>query len=220
MKISEVAKELDMDISTIRFYERKGLVQPKRRADSKYREYGMEDIAILKSIILYRKLDFSIEEIGQLLAKEADLQEVLLQRKEKLCRQQEEIAGALALCDKMIGDQVGEEVDVDYYLSYTRQAEQEGYFFPDILPALDLVTEKLQIERYVGFPLAGWILQNNILRRVVAVLFLGAMVIVPLLSLAGSMVACVRGEGSVMKVIVCAIFCFMLFWAAGEKVKR
>ena len=69
MKISEVAKELDMDISTIRFYERKGLVQPKRRADSKYREYGMEDIAILKSIILYRKLDFSIEEIGQLVKK-------------------------------------------------------------------------------------------------------------------------------------------------------
>ncbi|MCR4733081.1 MAG: MerR family transcriptional regulator [Lachnospiraceae bacterium] len=56
----------DLEISPIRFYERKGLVQPERRADSKYREYGMEDIAILKSIILYRKLDFSIEEIGQL----------------------------------------------------------------------------------------------------------------------------------------------------------
>ena len=170
MKISEVAKELNVDISTIRFYERKGLVQPKRRADSKYREYSGEDIGELKSIILYRKLDFSIEEIRLLMAGEGNLQEMLLLRQEKLCRQQEEIAGSLALCDKMIADQAGEDLDVEYYLSYTRQAEQAGYHFPDIMPTLDLVTKNLQIERFVGFPLAGWILQSDLLRRMVAVL--------------------------------------------------
>ena len=219
MKISEVAKELNVDISTIRFYERKGLVQPKRRADSKYREYSGEDIGELKSIILYRKLDFSIEEIRILMAGEGNLQEMLLLRQEKLRRQQEEIAGSLALCDKMIADQAGEDLDVEYYLSYTRQAEQAGYHFPDIMPTLDLVTKNLQIERFVGFPLAGWILQSDLLRRMVAVLFLGSMVAIPLIVLVISIAECVRGEGSVMKVVVGCVYCIMFFTAVATKVR-
>lgn len=61
MKIGDVSKETGLSISNIRFYEKKGLLEPKRSQISKYREYSAEDIERLKQIILLRKMDFSIE---------------------------------------------------------------------------------------------------------------------------------------------------------------
>ena len=42
MKIGEAAKETGLSISNIRFYERKGLLCPRRKEESQYREYEPE----------------------------------------------------------------------------------------------------------------------------------------------------------------------------------
>ena len=56
MKIGEVAEQTGLSISNIRFYEKKGLIEPKRNEQSKYRDYTEEDVKRLKQIILYRKM--------------------------------------------------------------------------------------------------------------------------------------------------------------------
>ena len=63
MKIGEVGKETGLSASNIRFYEKKGLLCPKRREESQYREYGPEDVRRLKEIMLFRKLGISVESI-------------------------------------------------------------------------------------------------------------------------------------------------------------
>ena len=57
MRISEAAKITGLSVSNIRFYEKKGLLAPVREEESKYRDYAKEDIAQLKRIILYRKMN-------------------------------------------------------------------------------------------------------------------------------------------------------------------
>ena len=55
MKINELEKMLNISRANIRFYEKEGLLNPERN-DNGYREYEENEIAILKKIIVYRKL--------------------------------------------------------------------------------------------------------------------------------------------------------------------
>ena len=62
MRIKEVEELTGITSKNIRFYEKEGLISPKR-SENGYRDYSNEDIEILKSIKLYRKLDISLEDI-------------------------------------------------------------------------------------------------------------------------------------------------------------
>lgn len=63
MKIGQAAQLTGLTISNIRFYERKGLLEPERNDQSKYRNYSEQDIRRLKQIILYRKMNMPIEKL-------------------------------------------------------------------------------------------------------------------------------------------------------------
>ena len=67
MKIGQAAQLTGLTISNIRFYERKGLLEPERNDQSKYRNYSEQDIRRLKQIILYRKMNMPIEKIASML---------------------------------------------------------------------------------------------------------------------------------------------------------
>ena len=67
MKIGQAAQLTGLTISNIRFYERKGLLEPERNDQSKYRNYSEQNIRRLKQIILYRKMNMPIEKIALML---------------------------------------------------------------------------------------------------------------------------------------------------------
>ena len=62
MKINDVEKILGVPKATIRFYEKEGLLTPKRNANA-YREYSQSDIELLKKIVVLRKIGVPVEEI-------------------------------------------------------------------------------------------------------------------------------------------------------------
>jgi len=66
--IKELAEKTGSIPNAIRFYEKKGLLCPKR-TESNYRVYEAADVARLEQILLYRKMGFSIEDIKELLSK-------------------------------------------------------------------------------------------------------------------------------------------------------
>lgn len=72
--IKEVAKLLGLNANAIRFYEKKELIKPQRH-ENNYRAYSIEDIGRLQTIMLYRKMGFSIESIEEIL-NETNLLEV------------------------------------------------------------------------------------------------------------------------------------------------
>lgn len=69
--IKELAEKTGVIPNAIRFYERKGLLCPKRTG-SNYRVYEAEDVTRLEQILLYRKMGFSIDDIKELLIKNSD----------------------------------------------------------------------------------------------------------------------------------------------------
>ncbi len=65
-KINEVAEEFNVNPNVLRFYEKKKLLTPVRN-DNGYRMYSIEDILQFQSILLYRKMGFSIGNISRML---------------------------------------------------------------------------------------------------------------------------------------------------------
>ena len=65
LRIGEMAKEYGVTLRTLRFYEDKGLLTPKR--DGSTRLYSRRDRTRLKLILLGRKVGFSLRDVKQLM---------------------------------------------------------------------------------------------------------------------------------------------------------
>ncbi len=68
MKTAEAARNAGIKISTIRFYERQGLIEAKSRSSAGYRQFTDEDVRRLKFIKRAQELGFSLAEIRRFLA--------------------------------------------------------------------------------------------------------------------------------------------------------
>ncbi len=66
--IGEVSGRIGLSPDTLRFYEKKGIIHPEKKKNG-YRTYTYDDILKLLKIRFYRRLDFSIEDIEQILYK-------------------------------------------------------------------------------------------------------------------------------------------------------
>lgn len=65
--IGQLAKKAQVNVQTIRFYERRGILKPIRREDSGYRKYDGESLKRLHFIRQAKELGFSLKEIQDLL---------------------------------------------------------------------------------------------------------------------------------------------------------
>ena len=61
--ISALARKTGLSIHTLRFYEKEGLIHPKRNETNGYREYGEYEVRELKLIRVMRKTGMSLEDI-------------------------------------------------------------------------------------------------------------------------------------------------------------
>ncbi|RBP05334.1 MerR family transcriptional regulator [Rossellomorea aquimaris] len=67
LSISMIAKQADINLQTIRFYEKRGLLPEPPRSESGYRVYSEEYVARIKFIKRAKELGFTLDEIKQLL---------------------------------------------------------------------------------------------------------------------------------------------------------
>ena len=72
LSIGKIAKQAGVSVETIRFYERKGLLQEPRRKESGYRQYQEEDVRKLVFIQHAKNLGFSLNEIRDLMSLQTD----------------------------------------------------------------------------------------------------------------------------------------------------
>lgn len=72
LTIGRIAKQADVHIETIRYYERRGLLPDPLRTEAGYRQYDAERVTRLRFIKETQKLGFSLGEIQGLLALRVD----------------------------------------------------------------------------------------------------------------------------------------------------
>ena len=68
MNIGQVAKQTGLSSKMIRYYEEVGLLPNIQRSSAGYRVYTAQDLQALRFIRHARTLDFSIEQIKELLS--------------------------------------------------------------------------------------------------------------------------------------------------------
>lgn len=67
-QIGELSQQTGVQTKTIRYYEDVGLLSPASRGENRYRLYDQKDVERLRFIKSARELDFSLQEIAQILA--------------------------------------------------------------------------------------------------------------------------------------------------------
>jgi DNA-binding transcriptional MerR regulator len=73
--IGDLAREFDVTLRTLRFYEARGLLSPRREGMNRY--YSTKDRARLSVILKGKKLGFTLTEIRQMIAQSEDDRSVL-----------------------------------------------------------------------------------------------------------------------------------------------
>lgn len=141
MTIKEVEEQLGLPRATIRFYEKEKLLVPQRGGNT-YREYSEDDIAVLKKIIILRKLGFSVSEIKDFLEENVPLQELLEKNILELQEKMNELNGAIKICKKMQSRQEDfDSFNETYYWEEIRAQEQAGNKF------LEVVNDTIKLEK-------------------------------------------------------------------------
>ncbi len=67
MTIGEVAERSDVNVQTIRYYERRGLLPAPPRSSSGYRQYDASNVVRIRFIKRAQALCFSLNDISELL---------------------------------------------------------------------------------------------------------------------------------------------------------
>lgn len=104
MTIKEVETTLGITRANVRFYEKEGLLFPKRNPLNDYRDYSEEDLQVLQKILFLRNLDIPIETIRRLEQGNADLCEVLRQQADHFGDTKRQAGTSEAVCRRLSRD--------------------------------------------------------------------------------------------------------------------
>ena len=107
---SQLAKKCQVNIETLRYYEKRKLLAPPPRSVSGYRLYSEEDAAKIRFIKNAQKLGFTLKEIGDLLKlrvrKNSSCESVLNKAQKKLNEVEKKIKDLKSMqsvLDQLIG---------------------------------------------------------------------------------------------------------------------
>ena len=125
--INQVEKITGVTKRNIRFYEKEGLLAPKRNDENGYRVYDENDIWRIKVIKMLRMLDMPLEEIKAILEEEQLLGEAVVRQQAELERKAKELHAAISFCEKWKGAEL-ETLDVEECLMDIERTGHEGFF--------------------------------------------------------------------------------------------
>lgn len=133
MKINEVEALAGIAKKNIRFYEEQGLISPRRNPENGYRDYGEEDVLVLRRIRLLRKLDVPIDEIRLMLSGSHTVGDGMRRHLISLERQQRNLQQAMELCQELAYQDIPiSQLDTDALLARMETLEQAGTSFRDV----------------------------------------------------------------------------------------
>ncbi len=130
MNIKEAENLSGISGQNIRYYEKQGLISPKRNRINSYREYGEEDIRILKTIRMLRMLDMPIDQIRLILKGDLSMGDALDMQKVRLEVQAKKLQSAISFCEQMGKEKATlEGLDIDRCLEkMEKNTARDGYF--------------------------------------------------------------------------------------------
>ena len=143
MTIKDVEKKLNISRANIRFYEKEGLLEPKRN-DNEYRNYSEEDIKRLEKILLFRKCNISIENIRLMFNSKKSIEEVFKEQITVIENEVKQLEGAKIMCKKLSQEKSSvDNINAEKYINIMNAEEKKGNKFYNIAEDYIFANEKL-----------------------------------------------------------------------------
>lgn len=167
----ELAKLTGVSYKTIRHYYESGLLRPEKVEENKYKKFGQAAVEQLQKILMLKYLDFSLEEISEMLEKEEQTEafakqaELLRKRKEHL----EHVLQAVEDIQKLEADNQWEKM-LDIIRMTTQKEEIEKQY-----AGSDNLQKRINIHAYSTskVPWFAWVLEGLELKPGMKILELG-----------------------------------------------
>jgi len=101
--VGEVAKLAHVSVRTLHHYDELGLLVPSERSEAGYRHYTDEDLDRLQTVLFFKELGFTLEEIRDLVDDPAfDRREALIVQRDLIAEQALRFEAMLGLIDKTL----------------------------------------------------------------------------------------------------------------------
>ena len=68
LRIGDVAAQAHVNVETLRYYERRGILRSPKRSSAGYREYPTDTVRLIRFIKRAQELGFTLDEIEELIA--------------------------------------------------------------------------------------------------------------------------------------------------------
>lgn len=105
----EVAEQANVNVQTVRYYERRGLIPEPPRTSGGFRQYNPDHVARIRFIKRAQELGFTLEEANELLdlratpdADRADVRTVAVEKQEEVRRKIQDLQRIQATLDDLI----------------------------------------------------------------------------------------------------------------------
>ena len=200
MKINEVEALVGITRKNIRFYESEGLLTPRRNSENGYRDYGEGEVRALLQIKLLRKLGVPLEEIRRMQSGTHTVGDGMRRHLVTLERDRDNLEEAIRLCGRLTDRQERlDDLDAGSILQEMTAIEQGGATFQNkqkrdvriryVAPVFITAVMVLLMAGCIGLLL--WIVAISS-GGVPAALILAALVLFPLVIIAGVVLALVQ----------------------------
>lgn len=149
LKIGELAKRTGLTVRALHHYDAIGLLSPSARSDAGYRLYDEADIARLHRILVLRRLEMSLADIGTALTGPQLPLACMMERQiEMLTRQIEGASILRSRLQRLHGKlAMGQEPDpADWLTTLEQMTMYDKYFSQDELRQLPLYTRAAEVE--------------------------------------------------------------------------
>ncbi|MGB8383548.1 MAG: MerR family transcriptional regulator, partial [Dermatophilaceae bacterium] len=100
--VGQVAEMFGVTVRTLHHYDEIGLLVPSGRSRAGYRLYTAEDLIRLQQIVVYRRLQFPLEQVARLLADEGDVVGHLRRQREAVMTRLDEMRDLVVAIDKAL----------------------------------------------------------------------------------------------------------------------
>lgn len=101
LTIGQLAKEANVHVETVRYYERRGLLAAAGRRSSGYRQYAADAVGRIRFIKRAQELGFSLHEIAELLSLRVEAQTACTEVKQRAEAKVAEIEQKLEALQRM-----------------------------------------------------------------------------------------------------------------------
>lgn len=113
MTVGQVAELFGVTVRTLHHYDEIGLLVPSARSHAGYRLYTSADLKRMQQVVVYRRLGFSLEEVGELLDGDAPAAEHLRRQRDVVMSRMAELTELVSAIDHALEAEMNDRTMTD-----------------------------------------------------------------------------------------------------------